>query len=112
MSASASGMPTAHPTIKPVLEPEPEPESSEDELLTPAVFAVGSGVGVTRTDLTMVETPAGPEETLVTSEVIGDTDVGDAEEAGGADDAGALVFVGESPLPDPLAKPVKDASVG
>jgi hypothetical protein len=52
MSASARGMPTAQPTINPVLE---EPELPEEELLfVLAVLAVGSGVGVTSTDLIMV----------------------------------------------------------
>jgi hypothetical protein len=112
MSASARGIPTAQPTIKPVLEPEPE--LPDDGSLTPAVLAVGSGVGVgvTRTDLIMVEIPADPEETLVTSDTIGDTEDGGADEAVSVAVVGASVFDGEFPLPEPLARPVKDASVG
>jgi hypothetical protein len=110
MSAIARGMPTAQPTISPVLELEPElPE--EELLLVLAVLAVGSGVGVTKTDLTMVWTPADPEETLVIAEEKG---VGVAEEAvvdtESANDAGALV--GELPLPEPEARPVMDARFG
>jgi hypothetical protein len=106
-------MPTAQPTIRPVLEPEPELPAA-DGSFTPAVLAVGSGVGVgvTKTDLMMVETPADPEDTLVTSETIGDTDDGGAEEAVSVAVVGAFVSDGELALPEPLASPVKDASVG
>jgi hypothetical protein len=112
MRAIASGMPTARPTINPVLEPEPEPELPEEELLLVlAVLAVGSGVGVTKTDLMIVWTPADPEEILVISDEKG---VGVAEGAvvdtESANDADALV--GELPLPEPDARPVMVARLG
>jgi hypothetical protein len=112
MRANASGMPTAQPTINPVLELEPElPEEELLLLLVLAVLAVGSGVGVTKTDLMMVWTPADPDEILVISDEKG---VGVAEGAvvdtESANDAGALV--GELPLPEPDARPVMDARLG
>jgi hypothetical protein len=110
MRASARGIPTAHPTINPVLE---EPELPEEELLfVLAVLTVGSGVGVTRTDLIMVWTPADPDETLVIADEKGvGVAEGEDEAGGGADDAGALV-AGEVPLLEPLARPVMDARFG
>jgi hypothetical protein len=107
-------MPTAHPMMTPrlELEPPPEPESPEFEP-TPAALAVGSIDGVTRIDLMMVETPPGPEETLVTSEENGVADADGVVRDGGGpdDDAGAFVLDAEA-LPEPVARPVKDASVG
>jgi hypothetical protein len=104
------GIPTAHPTISPTLLLDPE---LLEEVFVPAALAVGSADGVITFVSTMVETPAGPEETLVTSEVIGEADEGGAEdEAGWLDEAGALVFEAELPLPVPVAWPVKEASVG
>jgi hypothetical protein len=90
----------------------PDPESLE-VVLVPAASAVGVVDGVITLVSMMVEMPAGPEETLVTSEVIGDADEGGAEDvAGPPDEAGALVFEAALPLPVPVAWPVKDASVG
>lgn len=107
--ASASGMPTAHPTITPIFEPEPESPSVDAaaELEEPEL-PVGFDDGVTTSVLTIVETPPGPEETLVDSEV-----TGLADDVGG-EDTGASVFEAELPPPpsEPEAKPVLVASVG
>jgi hypothetical protein len=112
--ARASGIPTAHPIITPRFEPDFLLESGACVLAVPAALAEGFGDGVTVTVATKVCTPADPEETLVTSEVTGLAD--DAgEEVAAADEAGAEVFEGEFPPPplaEPVARPVKEASVG
>jgi hypothetical protein len=111
-SARASGIPTASPTIRPMLLLD-LPEGGEFEL---AVLAVGSGDGVVMMVFSTVTTPAGPDDTLVRTEVTGVAEdtarVGVEAPDAGADDAGALVFEGELPLPEAVAKPVKDERVG
>jgi hypothetical protein len=111
-------MPTAHPIITPRFELDFLLESGACVLAVPAALAEGFDDGVTVTVATNVCTPAGPEETLVTSEATGLADdagpeVARAEEAG-VEEAGVDVFDGELPLPlaEPDARPVKEASVG
>jgi hypothetical protein len=62
----------------------PDPESLE-EVFVPEALAVGStdGVGVITFVWMIVETPAGPEETLVISDVIGDAEDGGADDVAG-----------------------------
>jgi len=106
--ARASGMPTAQPTITPIFDFEPEPPSVDAAAEFELVLAVGFTEGVIMSVLMTVETPPGPEETLVDSEVTGfAADVG-------AEDPGASVFDAElpPPLPEPEARPVLVASVG
>lgn len=87
------------------LEPESDEVDAAAELDEPPV---GFDEGVMIMVFMTVETPPGPEETLVDSEVIGFAD--DV----GADDTGASVLDAElpPPLPDPDARPVLVASVG
>jgi hypothetical protein len=60
----------------------------------------------------IVETPPGPEETLVTSDENGVAETpGVVRDGGGPDDAGALVLDADA-LPEPVARPVMDDSVG
>lgn len=96
--------------MTPSLELEPEPDSVGDDAPVLAEFALAVGLadGVTTRVSTMVETPPGPEETLVDSEVIGF-----ADDVGGLD-TGASVFDAElpPPLPELDARPVLEASVG
>jgi hypothetical protein len=111
--ARASGIPTAHPMITPRFEPDFLFGSGACVLAVPAALAEGFEDGVTVTVAMKVCTPADPEETLVTSEVTGVADDAGVEVAA-ADEAGAEVFEGEFPLPlaEPVARPVKEASVG
>lgn len=102
--ATASGMPTAQPTITPRFELDlPVLEAEACVLAVPAASAEGFDDGVTVTVAMNVCTPAGPEETLTTSEVKGFADDAGAEVAA-ADEAGADVFDAELPLL--LAEPV------
>jgi len=59
-------MPTAQPTIRPMLGPE---LLFPDDEFEPAGIPVGFDAGVTSCVCTMVCTPPGPEETLVSREV-------------------------------------------
>jgi hypothetical protein len=111
--ARASGMPTAHPMITPSFEPDFLLGSGAWVLAVPAALAEGFEDGVSVTVATIVCTPADPEETLVTAEVTGLADDAGAEVAAAAEEAGAEVCEGElPPLPEPVARPVNEASVG
>lgn len=115
-SASASGIPTAHPMMRPRLEPPPE-----EEVLEPG-SAPAAAVGVLTIVISLVTTPAGPDETLLEIEVTGvgvaearDVCAAFAEDArSGArlDEDGAGVREGEPPLAEPDARPVKPETVG
>lgn len=113
MSARASGIPTASPTMRPILLVD----LVVGELFKSAVLALGSEDGVEMIVFSIVTTPAGPDERLVLTEVtgLGDDTARDGDTAAdgvAANDAGGLVFEGELPLSVPVARPVKDASVG